>query len=59
MTVTRCGSMRGSHGQEGSTEKSGKSEKRAAYFTVPGGHDALAPSLLNTILRSLVENDSG
>ena len=35
MTVTRCGSVRGSHGQEGSTEKSGKSEKRAAYFTVP------------------------
>ena len=59
MTVTRCGSMRGSHGQEGSTEKSGKSEKRAAYFTVPWGHDALALSLLNTILRSLVENDSG
>ena len=57
--VARCGSVRGSRGQEGSTEKSGKSEKRVAYFTVPWGHDALALSLLNTILRSLVENDSG
>lgn len=58
--VTRCGSVRGSRGQEVSTEKkSGQSEKRVAYFTVPWGQDALALSLLNTILRGLVENDSG